>query len=166
MELVNHREDKRALRLVCKRTRASVDSRVVGVRGGYRLYPPEPLGELQLSALVRAPWQLQRLYLSNIKLGDADAAVLAAAPWPSLRELNLNINNLGPVCAAALAAAAWPSLRVLELGANSLGDAGAAALAAARFPALQSLFLFANGISSEGRALLQARWPTARISVS
>ena len=186
-------EDKRALRLVCKRTRASVDSRVVAVEGGRWFQDEEPMGELQLSALVRAPWKLQRLDLSGRELGDAGAASLAAAAWPSLQRLCLGGNRLGPAGAESLAAAAWPSLQMLWLGKNnlypagaaalaaahfpalrvlglfwnSLGDAGAAALAAAHFPALQSLTLArpmgGNDISSEGEALLQARWPTAQV---
>ena len=186
---VDGREDKRALRLVCKRTCASVDSRVVAVEE--TRWPVEPLGERQLSALVRAPRQLQRLDLTGRMLGDAGAAALAAAAWPSLQQLSLNSNSLGPAGAASLAGAAWPSLQVLWLGnnnlgpagafslaaaqlpalrelwllKNNLGPAGAAALAAAHFPALQRLYLSWNGISGEGRALLQARWPAAIIYV-
>ena len=49
---VHDREDKRALRLVCKRGRASVDSRVVAVNEG-RGFGGEPVDERQLFALVR-----------------------------------------------------------------------------------------------------------------
>ena len=160
--LVDRREDTRALRLVCKRTRASVDSRVVAVRD--ERWPPQPLGEQQLSALVRAPWQLQWLDLSGRMLGPEDAAALAAAAWPSLRVLCLHSNSVGPAGAASLAAAHLPALRELWLGKNNLGPAGAAALAAGHFPAIQRLHLELNSISSKGSALLQARWPTALIS--
>ena len=131
-------KDKRALRLVCKRTRASVDSRVVTVVDGR--WPAEPLGERQLlSALVRAPWQLQRLDLNSRKLGEAGAAALAAAAWPSLQTLWLSENSLGPAGAASLAAAAWPLLQVLWLNKNSLGPAGAASLVLASPPGATSV---------------------------
>ena len=73
---VDGREDKRALRLVCKRSRAAVDSRVVAVR--YQFYLGT-VGE-QLPALVRAPWKLQRLFLNDITLGDAGGSALARPP--------------------------------------------------------------------------------------
>ena len=172
-------EDKRALRLVCKRSRAELDSRVTAVKIGFL----QPVGKQQLAALVRAPWQLQRVDLSG---GELDRAFLAAARWtvlqvlnldhnnlefagassvaaaplPVLRELHLSHNNVGNAGAAALAAAHWPALHVLRLGYNSLGYAGAAALVAARWPAIQCMSLYGNGISSESRAALKARCPS------
>ena len=160
LSLVDSREEKRALRLVCKRTCASVDSRVVAVDGS-RL-SVVPVCELQLSALIRAPWQLLRLDLSNRKLGPAGAS-LATALWPSLRELCLNNNRLGEAGTAALAAARWPALQKLRITSNSLGDAGAASLAAARWPALQELWLNRNPLGpSSGAALAAAHWPALR----
>ena len=83
--------DKRALRLVCKRSRATVDSRVVAVQSS---------ALAKLSALVRAPWQLQRLDLRGRTLGKPGAAALAAARWPALQELELDHNKLGDAGAA------------------------------------------------------------------
>ena len=151
-------EDKRALRLVCKRTRASVDSRVVA--GDEGRWPAEPLGERQLSALVRAPWQLQRLDLSICQLEPWGATCLATAAWPALQELWLSENILDAAGAASLAAAHFPALQLLDLNDNSVGDAGAA-LAAADWPALETMWLASNDISSDGRAALEARWPAA-----
>ena len=65
-------EDKRALRLVCKRSCAFVDSRVVAVMDGRAC--GYPIKKKQLPTLVRAPWQLQRLELGRRRLGDAGAA--------------------------------------------------------------------------------------------
>ena len=146
LSCVDDPKDERALRLVCKRSRAAVDSRVVAVR--YRV-------GAQLPALVRAPWQLQVLSLSRW-VGDAGAAAL---------HLSRRCNSLGPAGAASLAAAHWPALQELDLAANYLGDAGAAALAAARWPALQTLHLNFNGISSAGEAALHTRWPTAELHI-
>ena len=158
---VESMEDKRALRLVCKRTRASVDSRVVAVKDGIH---GEPLSKLQLNALVQAPWQLRLLDLSHRKLGDAGAAALAAARWPALQRRWLDNNSLGPAGAASLAAAHLPALQVLGLQENSLGNAGAASLAAARWPALQSLRLGYNSLGPAGAAsLAAARLPALRV---
>ena len=165
---VDDLEDKRALRLVCKRSRASVDSRVVAVKDS-RQYPiyiwrpytymEAPVGERQLSALVRAPWQLQRLELSRRLLGDTGAASLAAAHWPALRVLELGRNSLGAAGAAALAVAHWPALQELWLGGNRLGAAGVASLAAAHYPALLKLDLSHNRLGDAGAAALAAaRW--------
>ena len=67
-------EDRRALRLAFKRGRAAVDRGVVAVRR-----VGEGLSQAQLSALVGAPWRLQRLELLVCKLGAEGAAALAAA---------------------------------------------------------------------------------------
>ena len=148
-------EDKRALRLVCKRSRASVDSRVVLVSTQI-----EAGGDQPLDALVRAPWNLRHLDLSGRDLGDAGAATLAAARWPALRELALMEANLGDAGAASLAAAHWPALKALVLSDNSLGDAGVASLAAAHWPALQLLCLSHNSFGDAGAAsLAAASWP-------
>ena len=142
LDSVDDLEDKRALRLVCKRTRAVVDSRVVAVWGGYF--------ESRLSALVRAPWQLQRLDLTTKRIGAAGAAALATARWNALQKLYLDHNNVGPAGAAALAAAHLPALQKLNLNNNSLGDAGAAALVAARWSELQLLGLASNQLGPAG----------------
>ena len=156
---VDDLEDKRALRLVCKRARASVDSRVVAVY--VKLIPAyDEVAEQQLSALVRAPWRLQRLYLGGRWLGASDAASLAAARWPALQELSLHRNGLGPAGAASLAAAHLPALQVLSLSSNYLGPAEAASLAAAHWPALQKLSLDWNSLGPAGAAALAAaHWP-------
>ena len=148
-------QDKRALRLVCKRTRAAVDSRVVAVRGGH--------SGAQLSALVQAPWQLQCLYLTGRTLVPADATTLVAARWPALQVLDLGFSNVGGVGAAALSAAHWPALETLTIDRNGLGAAGAASLAAALLPALQELYLNANRLGDAGVAALAAgSWPALR----
>ena len=126
--LVCDLEDKRALRLACKRSRASVDSRVVAVKSSVFL----PAGEQLLSALFRAPWKLQRLELVKEGLSSAGTAALAAAHWPALIELYLSDNNLGTAGVASLAAAHWPDLQQLVLGENDLDPAGAASLAAVK----------------------------------
>ena len=181
---VDDLEDKRALRLVCKRSRASVDSRVVAVN---KCAP-----SAQLSALVQAPWQLQRLDLSARYLGpacaasleaapwpalqvlkldnncvrDAGAASLAAAPWPALRELSLRGSiheRMGPLGAASLAAAPWTALQVLHLDYNNLGDAGASSLATAPWTALRELSLARNSVGDAGAASLAAApWPALK----
>ena len=56
-------EDKRALRLVCKRSRASVDGRVEAVENEDNVESEQ----LQLAALVQAPWKLQRLDLNGAR---------------------------------------------------------------------------------------------------
>ena len=143
-------EEKRALRLVCKRIRAGVDSRVVVV---IRRYPPVPGAKQQLSALLRAPWGLRRPHLGYIGL-----LPLGVAP---LQELDLSRDTLGSAAAAALAAASWPTLQMLCLDRNSLGDAGAAALAAGRWPGLKKLYLNSNSVGPAGGSAL-ARPPGAR----
>ena len=152
LSLVGDPEDKRALRLVCKRSRASVDSRVVAVL--YWALKPgaedEPEDEDDLGALVRAPWLLQDLKFICSSLFDAGAASLAAAHWPGLQELWLESKNLGAAGAAALAAATWPALKKLVLSDSSLGNAGAASLAAAHWPALQVLLLDSNSLGDAG----------------
>ena len=159
---VDDLEDKRALRLVCKRTCASVDRRVVAVVD--TRHPPEwreaLLGERQLSALVRAPWQLQRLDLYGRRLGDEGVATLATARWPALQVLRLDYSNLGVAGVASLAA--WPALQELGLEACSLGDAGVASLAAAPWHALQKLNLSGNWLSAAGAASLAAAPMVAR----
>ena len=154
--------DKRALRLVCKRTCASVDGSVVAVKN-LSGRPPIVPGIEQLSVLVRAPWQLLRLELRSCRLDDAGAASLAAACWSSLQEISLVSNNLGPEGAASLAAAHFPALYKLDLGRNSLGDAGVASLAAAHFPALQELDLSSHSAGPAGVAsLAAAHFPALR----
>ena len=163
-----------ALRLACKRGRASVDGRVVAVRGGRSM--TKSVGKQELEALVRPPWQLQRLDLSGRQLGsraaaikrlleeeddlnslgDAGAASLAAAPWHALRELNLHDSGLSDSDVAALAAARWPDLHKLNLCYNSLSPAGVASLAAAPWHALRELDLGNNYVGDEGAASLAA----------
>ena len=62
-------EDKRALRLAGRRSRAIVDAAVVAVKrkGSYK----EVLDQTQLFALVGAPWRLLRLELRNLGLDAA-----------------------------------------------------------------------------------------------
>ena len=183
-------EDKRALRLVCKRSRALLDRHVVAVDYFYSpQYWSRDSIRSELPTLVKAPWQLLRLDLHSCGLKDPGAASLAAAHWPHLQELGLAGNYIGPAGAASLAAARWPALQMLSLNDNDVGnwgaaslaaarwpalqelglqlnlldDAGAAALAAAHWPALRKMWLFANHISRKGFSVLQTRWPTARI---
>ena len=162
-------EDKRALRLVCKRSCDFVDSRVVAVRDSDDDIS-RGLSEQYVSALVRAPWQLHTLDLSYT--GDADdddAVTLAAACWPALQKLHLRLTWLGSAGAAALAAAHWPALRELNLDQSILGadvgvgDAGAASLAAAHWPALELLRLSRNSLGNSGAAsLAAAHWPALK----
>ena len=109
-------EDRRALRLVCRRSRACVDRRVVAVT---RLNgsDDEELDESQLAALVQAPWRLLRLVLDRAFLPPGGAATLVAADWP-LQELTLYNSLPTPAEGTALLAAAaarWPNLRKLTL---------------------------------------------------
>ena len=80
-------EEKRALRLACKRSRDWVDGRVVTVAGNTML-PAEPVVTAKLFlALARAPWNPQRLDLCGIGLNDTGAASLAKAHRTALQEL-------------------------------------------------------------------------------
>ena len=184
---VDDLEDKRALRLVCKRTCASVDSRVVAVfstSGNLLDNYGNPLDNYGnplvksgwLQDLVRAPWQFQTLDLSSKdglmlededmdiafgdQLDDEDVQCLAAAAWPDLLELDLNFNCL---IRPDLAAARWPALRKLELRHNMLDDQGAKLLAAGAWPALEVLDLWCNHLGDAGAASLAAgRWPALK----
>ena len=87
---VSGSEDGRALRLAFKRGRAAADRGVVAVTTAapYQLHP-QALSQSQLSALIGAPWRLQRLEIWNCQVGAEGAAALAAAAWPGLVELVL-----------------------------------------------------------------------------
>ena len=144
LDSVSDLEDKRALRLVCKRTRARVDSRVVAIK--YQ-YPRN--GEQSFSALFGAPWRLQTLNLLGKTLG-----------FPTLRELDLSRNSISDLGVASLASTRWPALQKLSLYGNYVGAAGAASLAAAHLPALEDLNLSWNSVCDAGAAILAtADWP-------
>ena len=181
---VDSRDDKRALRLVSKRSRSIVDSRVVSVKLDTREFLDQGLDQARLSSLVGAPWHLRTLHLHS--LDDTGAAMLAAAHFPALQELKLSNLFLHPavgrgrvasifvmrhknIClkdvgAASLAAGYWPALALLDLTCNCLSDACAVALSTAFWPSIQSVCLDWNLIGSGGKAALQARWPTAQFS--
>ena len=119
---VEAEEDKKALRLVSRRSRALVDRGVVAL--AYPR-PPEALLEM-LHTLVGAPWHnLQSLDLSRSRgeVGSTGAALLASAVgrWPLLQKLNLDSAQLGPAGAAALATAEWQNLRELNIASNGDG---------------------------------------------
>ena len=65
LALVAELEDRRALRLVCKRTRAAVDGAVVGV---VRVFPAgvQHLGAPHMLALAKAPWHLVSLCFGQV----------------------------------------------------------------------------------------------------
>ena len=64
---------------------------------------------------------LEELDLSEVKLREAGAQLLAARRWARIKKLNLNDTRLGDAGVAALARGAWPALEVLDLRNNSLG---------------------------------------------
>ena len=161
------KEDKAALRLVCKRSRDIVDGGVVAIKK----HPVTASDLATLGTLVRAPWKLLRLEIfasSNscipYRLGLTDVAALAAVTsWHGLQVLRLGRNNLGGAGAAgtlAASLAAWPALQELSLLGSDIGAAGAAALATANLPALQDLNLSSCRFRAAGaRALAAANWP-------
>lgn len=83
VELVLHSvkvlEEKRALRLVCKRTCAYLDRRVhvISIER-----PPWKMDEVQMSALATAPWNLKDLNLSLAHIGAIVASTMAPRRWP------------------------------------------------------------------------------------
>ena len=89
LRCVDGLEDKRALRLTCKRTCASVDSRVTAVSP--RLTRGNSRNLALVPQLVGAPWHLQRLDLDRSRYTTGCTSIL------------------GPRCAAALALADWPA---------------------------------------------------------
>ena len=154
---LDEREDRRTLRLVCKRSCDSVDRSVVAVKAYATALSPA-----QLATLAGAPWSLLRLEVSSAQLDAPATAVLATANWAGLlQSLYLSRNKLcGQAEVAALAAAGtshWPALRQLNLSFNSMDAGGAAALAAA----LRFLCLDDNCLSDEGAAaaLAAGHWP-------
>ncbi len=82
-----------------------------------------------------APRTLQRLILSDTRLGALGLQALLAVPWPALTALDLHWNNLGAAGARALADRLHhlPNLRTLDLrGCFLTGDDALAILHAAR----------------------------------
>lgn len=178
---VTRREDRRALRLTCKESRALVDRDIVAVKKRYLGFSvEEEYGPLMfaddedielntiraedMDALVKAPWLLLRLELAY-SLGPGMAARLAEADWPTLQELHLTHSTLcggfREADIAALAAANFRDLRKLTLANNGLTAVGAAAaLAAADWPRLESLDLTEFKLNGAGMAALaKGRWP-------
>ena len=108
--------------------------------------------------------------LGSMRIGDAGAAVLAAAlqAMPRIRftELDLAANDLTAAGVASLAPAlrrprGAGGLRGLSLTENpSLGDTGVAALAKALPPALETLDLSSTGCGDDGFVALAAALPT------
>ena len=148
-DFVGDLEDKRALRLVCKRSRALVDRRVVAVKaeGGAR--------QGLWKALLAAPWRLLRLDLAGGCLTASAAKALAAAPnWAGLQTLTLSHKRLGSKGAAALAAAHWPALEELALSNAGMDDGAAAALASSRWAHLKKLDLSFHGLTLKGAKAL------------
>ena len=119
-----------------------------------------PLGG-GIAALAASPHlgPLERLYLHDCKLRDADAAALAASPrLGRLMTLTLEDNAIGDAGAAALAASqGFASLVYLKLSQNVVGDAGAAAFGASTsLAALTELDLSENRIHEAGAEALAA----------
>ena len=86
--LVGDLEDRRALRLVAKRSRAIVDGGVVAVsKTGELTKRGAVIPVAQLSALAGAPWQLLSLKLVRCGLVTSGVVALAAAAWPGLQRL-------------------------------------------------------------------------------
>jgi uncharacterized protein (TIGR02996 family) len=103
--------------------------------------------------------RLAGLDLSDNRLGDADAVVLAESPGLSgLRRLDLGMNNVGDLGVATLAASPYlSSLRELDLSANRVGDEGARWLAVSRhLLRLVRLHLGHNAVGDAGAAALAA----------
>ena len=149
-------EDRRALRLACKKSRAIIDRSVTKVERASK-----HVSGRELSTPLRAPWRLQTLHLTGGGLGPVAAAALAAAAWPRLAELALDNNSIGCAGAAQLAAGQWPALERLSLVDSGVGTVGAASLAAGHWPRLQGFSLAENSVGSAGAAALAAaskRW--------
>ena len=165
-------EDRRALRLVCKRSRALVDRRVVAATR--RRTRAAPLDHSLLLTLTGAPWRLQKLDLAGCGIDAAGAAALAAATWPALLQLRLSDHCLGTAGVAALAAANWPALQILDLsrsdriGPGALPDP-ASVTALAAWPDLRELRLRNSLIFQEeeeyflAAALAACHWPQLRL---
>lgn len=107
--------------------------------------------------------------LSDIKIDGQAAAQLAAADWPCLKTIALNVEwwnpdvNLGSEGAAALAKAHWPDLEHFNINSNQIGNAGMELLSkGAIWPRLKVLDLASTGVTAAGAAALAlsaAQWP-------
>ena len=113
-------EERRALRLVCRQSRALVDGRISSASAKAGWADP-PLAEARLLTLTQSPWRLLRLELGGCGIDAAGAAALAAAAWPGLLALGLSGHRLGNAGVATLAAAHWPLLQHLNLNAATAG---------------------------------------------
>lgn len=121
---------------------------------------PEELARLVDSPLLTG---LEELSLSDCRIGDEGARILAAAPALStLTSLRLDKGGLTDVGVRALAESPHlPSLTTLSLDYNAISRAGLAALEAAPFfGRLRSLSLFFDAkLSEETKQALKARLP-------
>ena len=156
--LVTGGEERRALRLVSRRSKALVDGRVsavvlpTGVPGfHYRLELPP------LAVLCAAPWSLRKLDLHELPLSLAKLGHLTAAAWPLLEVLSLRGCAIEPDTGSILSKGAWPCLRSLDLGGNRLHDRGCEALASGAWPRLLDLNLSRNSCSWGGFGILAKR---------
>ena len=169
-------ETRRSLRLTSKQCRALADLGVTAIQ-----ITQDGPGD-QLRYLYTAPWQLQSLDITAYV--EVDVTALAAANWPTLRNLKL-CGALGEDEAWPLTAAPnwpdlqtldlsgnvylripptnWPGLRELNLNSTHLGDIGGAALAAASWPFLEGLYLDESGVcDDEIAALAKGNWPSLK----
>ena len=138
-------KDRRALRLVCKRSCAMVDDTILKVSQDDS---EEGRKGAALSALVRARWRnLQKLYIYSSDAAGfrrVDVGALAAASWPVLQSLMLSGIGLGVAGVTALSAAHLPRLEALEISECSLDDEAVAALAATTGPNSGGFLLLAR----------------------
>lgn len=117
-----------------------------------------PIARDQIEALCRATTlrRLTKLQFSEGSLSDANAELLAAAPWLAQLE-QLSISSLGGAGLEFLLAGPMPRLRSLELTLGELANRGAAAFATASLPVLERVRLYQTRL---GRAGTQ-RWVSA-----
>jgi uncharacterized protein (TIGR02996 family) len=109
------------------------------------------------------PARLTGLRLYGHQMGVAGLALLAAAPMPRLRHLELGGNALGADGLNALLAAPWAAgLRTLHLEDNALDSTALRALAGStRLERLRDLSLADNGLGGVSVETL-ANWPLLR----
>ena len=134
--------DKKALRRVCRRLRALVDSKVSKIElPSLYVSTPSNLDE------VAARWPALRvLHLPG--LPSAAGPALARATCASLEELGFSYEKIAEdaVMALAVAMTRMPNLRALDCSCTHLSDAGVQALAQVKCPSLEAIDLRENDL--------------------
>jgi uncharacterized protein (TIGR02996 family) len=133
----------------------------LGLVGGLRLNIAR-LRPGDLRCLIRHPalTELTHLDLGDNDFGNQGARVLAEAPWPKLRTLNLSHTGMGPPGMRDLVASAHlRNLIRLNVRYNPLGRAGAELLADPKhFPNLAFLAVRSTGIGRRGWDAVRGRF--------